>query len=275
MTSSRSWRHPPRVVMGIATLAALTFAIPIGALLWRVPWGDLGSILGREHVRDAVVLSVLTSCLAALLSATLGIPLAWTLARVSFPGRAALRALCTMSMVLPPVVGGVALLAAFGRRGVVGRHLDTWFGLRLPFSTPGVVLAQVFVAMPFLIVTVEAALRQVDERVEDASRTLGASSWYAFTRITLPTIRPALVAGTALAWARALGEFGATITFAGNLPGKTQTLPLATYLALDSADQGEALALGLVLMTTCFLVLVALRDQWTGTRVAPASVKPR
>ncbi len=253
--------------------AALSFAIPIVALLWRVPWTDIGSILGREHVRSAMLLSLLTSGLAAMLSAMLGIPLAWTLARVSFPGRAAIRALCTMSMVLPPVVAGVALLAAFGRRGVVGRYLDTWFGLRIPFTTAGVVLAQVFVAMPFLVVTVEAALRQLDERVEDASRTLGATSWYAFRRITLPSIRPAVVAGTALAWARALGEFGATITFAGNLPSKTQTLPLATYLALDSADQGEALTLGLVLMATCFVVLVALRDQWSPARTAPRTAR--
>jgi molybdate transport system permease protein len=155
------------------------------------------------------------------------------------------------------------LFAAFGRRGLIGRYLDAWFGVRLPFTTWGVVLAQSFVALPFLVVAVEAALRQFDPRVEDAARTLGASRWYAFRRVTLPAIRPAVIAGTVLAWARALGEFGATITFAGNLPGRTQTMPLATYLALDT-DQGEALILALILVVVSFTVLVALRDRWLG-----------
>ena len=152
-------------------------------------------------------------------SLVFGVPLAWLLARVAFPGRGVVRALCTLSMVLPPVVGGVALFFAFGRRGLVGQYLDRWFGITLPFTTAGVVVAQTFVAMPFLVLTVEAALRQLDRRFEDAARTLGASRWYVFRRVTLPAIRPALVAGAVLAWARALGEFGATITFAGNFPG--------------------------------------------------------
>jgi molybdate transport system permease protein len=265
--SSNGWRRPPAVIVGVSIIAILFFAIPIGSLLWRVPWASLGSLLRRPNVRDATLLSLATSSTAAMISTVLGVPLAWVLARVSFPGRAAVRALCSISMVLPPVVGGVALLAAFGRRGVVGRQLDSWLGIRLPFTAAGVVLAQVFVAMPFLIVTVEAAIRQTNERVTDAARSLGASSWYAFIRITLPSIRPALVAGIALSWARALGEFGATITFAGNLPGRTQTLPLATYLALDSADQGEALTLGMMLMAICFGVLILLKDQW----VSPSS----
>jgi molybdate transport system permease protein len=256
------WNNPPVAITAIAVVAFLVFAIPVGSLLWRVPWGSIGTILSRPTVRDATVLSVLTSSAAAAISVALGVPMAWVLARVEFPGRGAVRALCTMSMVLPPVVGGVALLAAFGRRGVLGRQLDLWFGIRLPFTTAGVVLAQVFVAMPFLIVTVEGALRQTSERVTNAARSLGASSWYAFIRVTLPSIKPALVSGIALCWARALGEFGATITFAGNLPQRTQTLPLATYLALDSPDQGEALTLGVVLMTICFAVLISLKNQW-------------
>ena len=174
-----------------------------------------------------------------------------------------MRALCTLSMVLPPVVGGVALFFSFGRRGLFGQYLDRWFGITLPFTTSAVVLAQTFVAMPFLVLTMEAALRQLDRRHEEAARTLGGSRWYVFRRVTLPTVRPALVAGAVLAWARALGEFGATITFAGNFPGTTQTMPLATYLALES-DPEEALVLSLVLIAVSFAVLLGLRERWLG-----------
>ncbi|HRE02535.1 MAG TPA: molybdate ABC transporter permease subunit, partial [Ilumatobacteraceae bacterium] len=173
------------------------------------------------------------------------------------------RALCTLSMVLPPVVGGVALFFSFGRRGLFGQYLYRWLGFRLPFTTWGVIVAQTFVAMPFLVLTVEAALRQLDGRYEGAARTLGASRWYVFRRVTLPTIRPALIAGAVLAWARALGEFGATITFAGNFPGRTQTMPLATYLALET-NQEEALILSLLLIAVSFAVLAGLRDRWLG-----------
>jgi molybdate transport system permease protein len=166
-------------------------------------------------------------------------------------------------MVLPPVVGGVALFFSFGRRGLIGQWLDKWFDIRLPFTTAGVVLAQTFVAMPFLVITVEAALRQLDLRYEDASRTLGASRWYTFRRVTLPAIRPALIAGAVLAWARALGEFGATITFAGNFPGRTQTMPLAVYLKLETNPE-EAIVLALLLIAISFAVLVGLRDRWFG-----------
>jgi molybdate transport system permease protein len=185
------------------------------------------------------------------------------LARTEFTGRSVVRAMCTLSMVLPPVVAGVALFFSFGRRGLFGQYLDEWFGFRLPFTTWGVVMAQTFVAMPFLVLTLEAALRQVDRRYEDAARTLGGSRWYVFSRVTLPTVRPALVAGAVLAWARALGEFGATITFAGNFPGTTRTMPLATYLALET-DPDEALVISLVLVAVSFAVLIALRDRWLG-----------
>src|ERR1700750_1012927 len=166
-------------------------------------------------------------------------------------------------MVLPPAVGGVALFFALGRRGIVGLYLDRWFDITLPFTTPGVVVAQTFVAMPFLVITVEAALRQFDGRFEDASRSLGARRWYTFRRVTLPAIRPALIAGAVLAWARALGEFGATITFAGNFPGRTQTMPLAIYLA-NETNPDESIMLSLVLIAISFAVLVALRDRWLG-----------
>ena len=164
----------------------------------------------------------------------LGVPLAWLLARVEFPGRRLVRALVTVPLVLPPVVGGVALLLVFGRRGLVGGWLDSTFGITLPFTTTGVVLAEAFVAMPFLVIAVEGALRGADTRYEEAAATLGAGRWTTFTHVTLPLVAPGVAAGAVLCWARALGEFGATITFAGNFPGRTQTMPLAVYLALET-----------------------------------------
>ena len=169
-------------------------------------------------MRQALRLSIVCSVFATAFSAILGLPLAWLLARRRFIGRSLVRALCTLSMVLPPVVGGVALLFALGRRGLAGQWLDRWFDVRLPFTSAGVVVAQTFVAMPFFVVTVEAALRQADPGHDDAARTLGASSWYSFRRVTLPAIRSALIAGAVLSWARAFGEFGATITFADSFP---------------------------------------------------------
>jgi molybdate transport system permease protein len=258
----------PWPALVLAVVAIAFFALPLLGLLWRVPWGQVGDVLGQGSVRTALLLSIRTSLTATLLSVVFGVPLAWLLARVEFPGRALVRALSTLSMVLPPVVGGVALFASFGRRGLFGQYLDEWFGIGLPFTTAGVVVAQTFVAMPFLVLTVEAALRQFDHRVEDAARTLGASRWYVFSRVTLPGIRPALIAGAVLAWARALGEFGATITFAGNFPGTTQTMPLATYLSLES-DPGEAIIIALLMIAISLLVLIGLRDRWLGgTRVA-------
>lgn len=256
--------RPPGVAIAIAVVTVTFFALPLIGVLWRAPWSELLDVAGRESVRTALWLSIRTSLAATAVSLLLGVPLAWVLARMDFPGRSVVRALCTLSMVLPPVVGGVALFAAYGRRGIVGSVLDEWFGWRLPFTTNGVVLTQAFVAMPFLVLAVEAALRQVDPRAEDAARTLGAHRWYVFFRVTVPTIKPALVAGAVLAWARALGEFGATITFAGNLPGRTQTLPLATYLALETNPE-EALVLALILIIVSFAVLVALRDRWLGS----------
>lgn len=253
----------PVPVLALAVVTIVFFALPLIGLLWRAPWSSAWGYLTEDSALTALRLSLICSLWATALSVVFGVPLAWLLARVEFPGRSVVRALCTLSMVLPPVVGGVALFFALGRRGLVGQYLDRWFDVRLPFTTAGVVVAQTFVAMPFLVVTVEAALRQLDRRVEDASRTLGASSWYTFRRVTLPAIRPALVAGAVLAWARALGEFGATITFAGNFPGTTQTMPLAVYLALETNPE-QAIVLALLLIAISFAVLVALRDRWFG-----------
>jgi len=253
----------PLPVLVLAVVAVAFFALPLVGLLWRAPWSSAWQYLTDDDSLTALRLSMVCSLWATGLSVVFGVPLAWLLARVEFPGRGFVRALCTLSMVLPPVVGGVALFFALGRRGIVGQYLDRWFDFTLPFTTAGVVVAQTFVAMPFLIITVEAALRQLDLRFDDASRTLGASRWYTFRRVTLPAIRPALAAGAVLAWARALGEFGATITFAGNFPGTTQTMPLAVYLSLETNPE-EAIVLALLLIAISFAVLVGLRDRWFG-----------
>lgn len=254
----------PLPAMMLAVVAIAFFALPLISLIWRAPWSRLADVLGRSTVRDALGLSLATSLISTVVATVFGVPLAWLLTRIDFPGRSLVRALATLSMVLPPVVGGVALFASFGRRGLFGQLLNDWFGISLPFTTAAVVIAQTFVAMPFLVLTVEGALRQLDDRLEDAARTLGGHRWFVFSRVTLPSIRPALIAGAVLAWARALGEFGATITFAGNFPGRTQTMPLATYLALER-DPDEALLLSLVLIGISFAVLIGLRDRWLGT----------
>ena len=212
----------------------------------------------RERVPAAL------GMLAGLGAAFFILPLAWVYARVEFPGRNLLRALTTLPMVLPPVVGGIALLLAFGRRGLLGMLLERGFGITLPFTTAGVVMAETFVSMPFLVLTVEAGLRSLDSRYEEAARTLGAGRWTVLGRVTLPLIAPSLFAGAVLSWARALGEFGATITFAGNFPGRTQTMPLAVYLLLESRPEASFI-LSLVLLAVSLAVLVGLRDRWLGS----------
>jgi len=239
--------------------------LPLAGVLWRAPWSDLGAELASPGVRTTLRLSLVCSLSATALSIALGVPLAWVLARVELPGRRLVRALTLLPMVFPPVVGGVALLLAFGRRGLVGGLLFDWFGVRLPFTTAGAVVAETFVAMPFLVITAEAAFRSLDRGYEDAARTLGASRWTVFRRVTLPLARPGLAAGVALCWARALGEFGATITFAGNTPGRTQTIPLQVYLLIESGRLESAIALSLVLLAVSVAVLVGLRDRWLFT----------
>lgn len=255
-----SERVPPWPVVVLASVGVLFLVLPLVGLLQRTPWGELGGLLGSEVVREALRLSLVTATLATGVAVVLGVPLAWVLARADFPGRGLLRAVATLPMVLPPVVGGTALLLVFGRRGLVGEPLDD-LGVTLPFSTAGVVVAQTFVAMPFLVVTVEAALRSADPRAEEAAATLGADRWTVFRRVTLPGIGPSLVAGAVLTWARALGEFGATISFAGNLQGRTQTMPLAVFVALER-DRDAAIALSLVLVAVALAVLLALRARW-------------
>ena len=247
----------------LAAIGAAFFIVPLLGLVVRTPWGDALSSLTSPDTLEALKLSLIASLSATALALVLGVPLAWVYARVDFPGRSIVRALTTLPMVLPPVVGGIALLLAFGRRGLVGSWL-AMVGITLPFTTAGVVMAETFVAMPFLVLTVEAGLRSMDRRYEDAARTLGASRWKVFTRVTLPLIAPSIAAGAVLCWARALGEFGATITFAGNFPGVTQTMPLAVYLLLESNPQGS-FVLSLILLAVSLAVLVGLRHRWLGS----------
>ncbi len=259
------WRQrPPLLAVAAGTMAALFFVLPLAGLLWRAPWRSVASDLGHPDVRKALQLSLEASLSATVLCLVLGLPLAWVLARMEFPGRRLLRALTVLPMVLPPVVGGIALIYAFGRKGIVGQYLDRWFGIVFPFTTKGAILAEAFVAMPFLVITAEAAFRSLDRSFEDAARTLGASRWTVFRRVTLPLAGPALGAGAVLCWARALGEFGATITFAGNFPGTTQTMPLAVYLSLESNHPETGIVLSLVLLLVSLVVLVGLRDRWLG-----------
>jgi molybdate transport system permease protein len=260
-SASRPTGRVPWVLV-VPALVALAFLVaPLAGLLVRAPWSTLATRLAEPQVLTALRLSLVTATVATALCLVFGVPLAWLLARVEFPGRRLVRALVTVPLVLPPVVGGVALLLVLGRRGLVGQWLDSVFGITLPFTTTGVVLAEAFVAMPFLVISVEGALRAADLRYEEAAATLGASRWTVFHRVTLPLIAPGVVAGAVLCWARALGEFGATITFAGNFPGRTQTMPLAVYLALETEPEA-AIVLSLVLLAVSILVLAALRDRW-------------
>jgi len=256
MTSER----PPVLFAVVAAIGIAFFVLPLAGLISRTPWETALGELTTPEALTALQLSLVVSLAATALALGLGVPLAWVYARVPFPGRNVVRALTTLPMILPPVVGGVALLFAFGRRGLFGQPLDA-IGIRLPFTTAGAVLAATFVAMPFLVLTVEAGLRSMDRRYEDAARTLGAGRWLVFRRVTLPLIAPSVFAGAVLCWARALGEFGATITFAGNLPGTTQTLPLAVYIALETRPE-VAITLSLILLAVSLAILVTMRDRY-------------
>jgi len=267
----RTNRRPPVLVVALAAAGfAVFFVAPLAGLVERAPWHDFGSDLADPATRDALRISIECSLAATALSVLVGVPIAWVLARTEFPGRSVVRALALLPLVLPPVVGGVALLEAFGRPGLVGQYLDRWFGITLAFSTWGAIMAETFVAMPFLIITVDGALRSLDTRYEDAGATLGASRWTVMRRVTLPAIGPALAAGAALTWARAIGEFGATITFAGNLPRTTQTMPLAVYVAFQE-DPGSAIVLSLVLLAVSITVLAVVGLRVFSNRAAAAS----
>lgn len=254
-------RSAPLALVAPGLVAVAFLVLPLIGLVIRAPWGRMGSVLSGSDALQALELSLWTASLATAVALVIGVPLAWLLARTVFPGQRLLRALVTLPLVLPPVVGGVALLLAFGRAGFIGRLLNDWFGLTIPFTPIAVVMAETFVAMPFLIVTVEGALRSADLGYEEAAATMGASKMTIFRRVTVPMIAPSLGAGAVLCWARALGEFGATITFAGSFPGQTETMPIAVYYALQN-DPDAAIALSLILLLVSVVVLVSLRDRW-------------
>ncbi|MCC4249948.1 MULTISPECIES: molybdate ABC transporter permease subunit [Microbacterium] len=246
--------YVPRWLVVPATAGLLFLLVPLTALVTRVQWDTLWADVASEAARSALLLSVTTGALATLVCAAIGIPLALLIARSSARTAAALRALVTVPLVLPPMVGGVALLYLFGRNGWLG-------GLGLPFTTAAVVLAQVFVALPFLVLAVEGALRSTGVEVERTAASLGASRATILRRVTLPLAAPGIVAGVVLCFARAIGEFGATALFAGNRPGVTQTMPLAIYTAFNGGGvaQGSAVALALLLLVTAIGVLLLVR----------------
>jgi molybdate transport system permease protein len=247
-------RRPPISLAAAAAVGVAFLVLPLVGLLFRAPWSELPSLVTTPAARTALRLSLECSFGALAIALITGVPLAWLLARREFPGKAIIRALVTVPLVLPPVVGGVALLFAFGRRGILPLHIA--------FTTWGAIAAEAFVAMPFLVLAVEGALAALDERYEDVASTLGAGPLSTFRRVTLPLVGPGIAAGAALAWARALGEFGATITFAGNLPGTTQTLPLYIYVQLQSGRPDAAVAASVLMLAVSVLVLVGLRGRW-------------
>lgn len=265
MVTAGAGRSPVVVALGAIALAFV--AVPVIALVLDVPWRSFGAIVTSPFALEALRLSAIVSVVATAICVVLGVPLAWLLAGDRFgSGTRLVRALVIVPLLLPPVVAGVTLLSAFGRRGLVGGFVYDLTGAQLPFSTAGVVLATAFVALPFLVITLEGAFRSMDRDILEAATVDGASATTVFARIAVPVVAPSLLAGTLLAWARALGEFGATITFAGNLEGVTQTMPLAVYTALES-DREVALALSALLLGVAIAILVALRGHYLPRRV--------
>jgi molybdate transport system permease protein len=258
--SARGEGSAPRVLIALASVAVLFFLLPLMGLILRAPWGEIWERLTSSGALTALRLSLVVSISALVLACVFGTPLAWVLARYEFPGRQFLRGIVLLPMVLPPVVAGVGLLTALGRRGIAGGLLEV-LGITLPFSTAGAVVAAAFVAAPFFIVTLEAAFTSVDVRVENAAATLGASRWMILRTVTIPAVAPSLGAGATLCWARALGEFGATITFAGSLAGVTETGPIAVYSELQTGDFDGAILLSLVLLAISLSILTALRGR--------------
>jgi len=258
-------RTTPGVFVVLAILGIAFVTLPLAGLIQRTPWSRAVDVLTSDSSLTALRLSIVVATSAAVVSLVLGFPLAWVLSRSSFPGRRVVRGLVILPLVMPPVVGGVALLAVFGRRGFLGAPLNDVFGVQLTFTTPAAVLAAAFVSFPLAVLALEAGLRSLDTRLEDAAATLGGSRWYVLRRVTLPMLAPQITAGLVLCWARALGEFGATITFAGNLQGRTQTLPLAVFERLQTDPDG-AIALSLLLVAVSLAVIVGLRGRFLAAR---------
>ena len=260
----RTLGRPPLALVLPGALAAALLVLPLVTLVLDTPWGSFLDELGTPAVRDALTLTGLASAVTVIVCVLLGTPLAWLLARVDFPGRTLLRAAVAVPLVLPPVVAGVALVTALGRNGVVGSLLRDATGYTIPYTTTAVVIAHTFVSMPFYVLAVEGALRASGEQYDVVAATLGADRWTTFRRVTLPLAMPGVMAGAILAWARSLGEFGATITFAGNYPGTTQTMPSLIYQALQS-DPEVARTLSMILLVVSIAILAALRNRWLTT----------
>lgn len=254
--------RPPAHLLVAAGLAVAFLVVPLLALIARTPLTSLPRRLTDPIVLDALWLSLWTATAAMAISLVVGLPLAWVLARLDFRGRSLLRVVVTVPLVLPPVVAGVALLTAFGRTGVIGAPLRQ-LGITIPYTTTAVVIAHTFVALPFLVVSVEGALRASSREYDEVAAVLGASRGRIFRHVTVPMALPGIAAGLLLGWARSLGEFGATITFAGNFQGVTQTMPLAVYEALQS-DPEAALVLSILMLFVSVLVLTLLRERWLG-----------
>lgn len=264
-TAGAALGRPPLVLLIPSVLAAALLVVPLISLVAQTPWHDFLTRLTSTPVLQALWLTLLASVCTVLACIVLGTPLAWLLARVSFPGRSLLQALVLVPLVLPPVVAGVALITALGRTGLVGRWLYDWWGITIPYTTVAVVISHTFVSLPFYVLSVQGSLGSVGDRFDGVAATLGADRWTAFRRVTLPLVLPGVAAGAALAWARSLGEFGATITFAGNFPGTTQTMPSLIYTALQS-DPGVARTLAMILLLLSVGILVALRGRWLTPR---------
>lgn len=260
MSAPRLGRAPVLLVVP-ALVAVVLLALPLATLVADTPWATLPGHLGSEVVLEALGITAFSSLLTVVACLVLGTPLAWVLARVDFRGRRAVRAVVLVPLVLPPVVAGVALVTALGRSGLVGQHLP----FTVPYTLTGVVVAHTFVSLPFYVLAVEGALRTHGASYDVVAATLGADRWTTFRRVTLPLALPGVLAGSALAWARSLGEFGATITFAGNYPGTTQTMPSLIYVALNS-DPEVARTLSLILLVLSVGVLVLLRERWAVAR---------
>ena len=257
----------PRLLYLPAALGFALLILPLVGLFLRADWPSVPAAIVSAEAQSALWLSLQTAFAATVLCLIVGIPLALVIARSGNRLAGLLRALTTLPLVMPPLVGGIALLYLLGRNGLVGSVLELWFGIRIPFTTGAVVIAQSFVALPFLVISVEGALRTAGTRYEAVAATLGAGRWTVFRRVTLPLIMPGVIAGTVLCFARALGEFGATALFAGNAAGTTRTMPLAIYTALNGAgvSQDSAIALSLLLVVVGIVILLLLRS-WRPTQ---------
>jgi molybdate transport system permease protein len=261
------YRRVSRGFTAVAAVIVAVLVVPLFGLLVRVPWSRMSDLFSNDSAVQALRISAQTSVVATVICVVFGVPVAWVMAQQSSAVWTLIRAVVTVPIILPPVVGGIALLAALGRRGVFGQWLFDWFGVSLPFTQSAVVVAQVFVAMPFLVLTAESAFRQMDKGIIDAARVMGCSPLRSFLVVALPAARPAIVAGVVLAWARAIGEFGASISFAGSLSGRTQTVPMAVYALLDR-DWELAMLLSVVMMILAVGIIVALRKRLVGAVVS-------